>query len=111
MIPAETDWGRTRTAEAGCWRLDILRPTGTEESSVRGEMGPQLTFRWPKVNETCDSSSVVWIAPGWRDLQGEVGAASRAGPLQSIMSNLQKPAEAGCPEIGGIRQPAVERLA
>ena len=69
-------------AFAGIWRLDILRPTGTEESSVRGEMGPQLTFRWPKVNGTCDSSSVVWIAPGWRDLQGQVGPASRAGPLQ-----------------------------
>ena len=75
------------------WRLDILRPTGAEESGVRGDLGPKLTFRWQKVNETCDSSSTVQIAPGWRDLQGEVGPASRAGPLQECP--ISSPAFAG----------------
>ena len=32
---------------------------GAEESSVRGEMRPKLTFRVQKVNETCDWSSMV----------------------------------------------------
>jgi hypothetical protein len=41
------------------WRLDILRPTGAEESGIRREMGPKLTFHWQKVNETRDSSSMV----------------------------------------------------
>ena len=48
-----------RSETEGLWRLDILRPTGDEESGVRGEMGPKLTFRWQKVNETSDSSSML----------------------------------------------------
>ena len=66
----------------GDWRLDVLRPTRGRRIKCPREMRPKLTFRWQKVNETCASSSIVSIAPGWRDLRGEVGPASRAGHLQ-----------------------------
>ena len=46
-----------RKRESGDWTF-CDRP-GAEESSVRGEMRPKLTFRVQKVNETCDWSSMV----------------------------------------------------
>ena len=73
-------WSPFSRGTIGDWTF-CNRP-GAEESSVRGEMKPKLTFRCQKVNKTCDSSSMVRIALGWRDLQGEVGPASRAGHLQ-----------------------------